>query len=429
MFEYKKLPLAKGAYIDCIKCDKFRFSLICITLLLGRLTLPEKKALYVLCTMMERSCARCPSPSEFDVATGMLYNAMISFGFSEESGGEVLMTASADYVGGALFGEPLMEKSLDFMCECMRKPVIGTEAFEGVFFDALDYIRGSVLGDSGDPEAFASLRYSDFTDIKLKNISSLLSFEEKQTIPETVTPDDVRSIFERINDACCVYGFFIGVEEPQTVVDAVMRRFDSFGTFIPQKGDPYRGETVKVTDGPLGGMTRMYMGFSHTAPRAVAVMLASYLGSCPQSRLFTVLREEKRYCYSVSAYCSAPGVITVSAAVSPTTEEKAREAVLQIIDETAKNIDPAIFRAAKESAVLTAREVFDSRSLCESCCFSAYIRQREDPFSLADELSEVSEADIMEAASAIRLSLDYTCKGNSPVQSRRGYTKEDWIDG
>ena len=109
MFEYKKLPLAKGAYIDCVKCDKFRFSLICITLLLGRLTLPEKKALYVLCTMMARSCARCPSPSEFDVATGMLYNAMISFGFSEESGGEVLMTASADYVGGALFGEPHME--------------------------------------------------------------------------------------------------------------------------------------------------------------------------------------------------------------------------------------------------------------------------------------------------------------------------------
>lgn len=429
MFDYKKLPLGEGAYIDCIKCDKFRFSLICVTLLLGRLTLSEKKALYVLCTMMERSSARCPSPSKFDVAVGMLYNAMISFGFSEEREGDVLMTASVDFVGGKLFGEPLMEPSLDFMCECMRETVIGTEDFYGVFLDTIDYIRGNVLGDAGDPEAFASLRYSDFSDIKLKGISSLLSFEEKQTIPETVSPEDVEAVFGRISDALVVYGFFIGVEEPQAVIDAIKRRFDRFGSFVPSKGTAYNGERVCVSDGPLGSMTRMYMGFSHSASRAVAVMLASYLGACPQSRLFTVLREEKRYCYSVSAYCSSPEVITISAAVSPRTEEAAREAVLRIVSEAASNIDTAVFKAAKESAVLTAREVFDSRNLCESCCFSAYIRQREDPFSLADELMGVTEADIMNAAGSLRLSLDYTCKGNIVTASHRGYTKGEWIDG
>lgn len=429
MFEYKKLPLAKGAYIDCVKCDKFRFSLICVTLLLGKLTLSEKKALYVLCTMMERSCARFPTPSRFDVATGMLYNAMISFGFSEEASGDVLMTASVDYVGGDLFGEPLMEHALDFMCECMRETVIDTEAFGEVFLDNIDYIRGSLLGDAGDPETFASLRYSDLSDIRLKGISSLLSLEEKQTIPDTVTQSEVRDIGRKILDAVCVYGFFIGVEEPQTVIDAIKQRFDRFGCFTADKGEPYRGETVTLSDGPLGSMTRMYMGFSHSAPRAAAVMLASYLGACPQSRLFTVLREEKRYCYSVSAYCSSPGVITVSAAVSPQSEDGAREEALRVINEAAERIDPVVFRAAKESAILTAREVFDSRSLCESCCFSAYIRGREDPFSLAGELNNVTEEDVMAAARTLHLSLDYTCKGNARQPSRRGYTKGDWIDG
>lgn len=429
MFDYRKMPLGNGAYMDCIKCDKFRFSLICVTLLLGKLTLAEKKALYVLCTMMERSCARCPSPSHFDVATGMLYNAMISFGFSEESEGDVLVTASADFVGGDLFGEPLIEPALDFMCECMRETVIGTENFEAVFFDAMDYIRGNVLGDLGDPETFASLRYSDLSDIKLKGIESLLSFEEKQTIPETVTPDDVCAVYRCLTNARVVYSFFIGKEEPQAVVDAINGRFGSYGTFHTSKKKAEISHVIVESDGPLGNMTRMYMGFSHSTSRAAAVLLASYLGACPQSRLFTVLREEKRYCYSVSAYCSAPGIITISAAVSPKTEEKVRKAVLDIIGEAAAHIDPAVFKAAKRSAVLTAQEVFDSRSLCESCCFSAYIRQREDPFSLADELLAVTEEDVAKAAKTLRLSLDYTCKGNAILPPNRGYTKGEWIDG
>ena len=226
-----------------------------------------------------------------------------------------------------------------------------------------------------------------------------------------------------------MYAFYIGVDEPQAVTDAIKNRFDRFGCFVSSIGILYNGETVSVSDGPLGNMTRMYMGFSHSVSRAVAVMLASYLGACPQSRLFTVLREEKRYCYSVSAYCSAPEIITVSASVSPKTEDAARDAVLEIVNEAASRIDPVVFKAAKESAILTAREVFDSRNLCESCCFSAYIRQRENPFSLADELMSVTEDDIMAAAGSLRLSLDYTCKGNSQTASRRGYTKGAWIDG
>ena len=105
------------------------------------------------------------------------------------------------------------------------------------------------------------------------------------------------------------------------------------------------------------------------------------------------------------------------------------KAVLDIIGEAAAHIDPAVFKAAKRSAVLTAQEVFDSRSLCESCCFSAYIRQREDPFSLADELLAVTEDDVAKAAKTLRLSLDYTCKGNATLPPNRGYTKGEWIDG
>lgn len=311
----------------------------------------------------------------------------------------------------------------------MRSTVIDTEHFESVFLDSIDYIRGNILGDSGDPETYASLRYSDFSDIKLKGITSLLSFEEKQTVPETVTPADVFAVYERLTDALAVYGFFIGVEEPYDVVSAIKKRFCRFGTFTPSKKKPKLLDTVRVTDGPLGGMTRMYLGFSHKAPRASAVMLASYLGASPQSKLFTVLREEKRYCYSVSSYCSAPGVITVSSAVSPRTEEAARNAVLETVKEASEKIDTEVFEAAKRSAVLTAQEVFDSRSLCESCCFSAYIRRREDPFSLADELLSVTEEDVREAAKTLRLSLDYTCKGNGVTASHRGYTKGEWIDG
>ena len=115
----------------------------------------------------------------------------------------------------------------------------------------------------------------------------------------------------------------------------------------------------------------------------------------------------------MSAYCSAPGVITVNSAITPEAEEDTRKTVLEEIEKAKICIDSAVFRAARESAMLTAREVFDSRSLCESCCFSAYILGREDPFSLAEELSVLCEEDIMTAARSLVPTADYVCRGIS----------------
>lgn len=430
MFIYEKVPLGEcGAYLDYINSDKFRFSLLCVTLKLGRLSLAEKKALYALCTLMERSNSECPSAADYDVALGMLYSPVISFGFCEERGGEVLLTVSCDFAGGNVFGEELFCKVLDFLHTSFYSPVIGTAHFEPVLADTLDFIRGNLLADSGDPETFAANRYADRAECFSKRISEPLNFAEKQTIPDTICCDDVSAIYEKVRAASAVYAFFIGKENKDDVTAGIRRVFPRMSELSLPKREKRTVEACEVFgDGPVGNMTRLYLGYSYECKREVAVLLAAYLGACPQSRLFTVLREQKRYCYSVQAYCSHPGVITVFATVGTRVEEMTRECISEILSEAAKEIDPSVFRAAKETARLTASEVYDSRSLCEACCFSAFAGNRDEPFGLSEKLDALTEEDIRAAAGSLALVVDYACKGNPMPITGRGYTKGEWID-
>ncbi|MBE6670429.1 MAG: hypothetical protein E7601_09525, partial [Ruminococcaceae bacterium] len=78
MFLHERKRISQdGAFIDCIRTDRFRFSSFSLTFSLGRLSFSERQALYALSRMMENGSERYPSPESLSVALSMLYDAEI----------------------------------------------------------------------------------------------------------------------------------------------------------------------------------------------------------------------------------------------------------------------------------------------------------------------------------------------------------------
>ncbi len=417
-----------GMHLDYIKSDRFHFSLLSLTLRLGRLTLREKKALLLLSSIMERSNGDCPTTAEYDSALERLYSPVISFGFSEETCGEVLFTLGVDFAGGNVFGEGLFSAVIDFLSTSLHRPLVGSPHFPRVLSETADFIRGNLLADLGDPEALSGARFSDISAAMQKSIECSLTFEEKLGIPDEITCADVEEIYKKLLASKAVYAFFMGREEKEEVLSAIKRLSLPEEEYTPARYErPALERHVEVSE-PFGGMTRIHLGFSYSGKREAALMLASYLGSCPQSPLFSVLREEKRYCYSVDSYHMAPSMIAITTAVDPKLEERARDCILEIVEEAGRRIDTGIFKAAYANARLSLCEVFDSRSLIEGSCFSEYLGYRDDPFSLSEALASVGEEEVRLLAESLTLMIDYTQKGTPSPVSKKGYTKGEWID-
>ncbi len=427
--ELQRLCGAGEAHLSYIGTDRFHFSLLSLCFSLGNLTLPEKKALFLLASIMERSNAKNPTLSEYDTALEMLYSPVISFGFSEEGDGEVYFTAGADFVSGGVVGDGLFPMVLSFLSDSMEHTVLESERFSEVFAQTAGFIRGNMYADAGDPETYSALRYADMALYASKMPKAQLRFEDRMSIPDTVSEEDVRAVYEKVRRAPLVYSFFIGREDPDTVREGIRSivkstRRISFERFLPRFS-----EAAVTVDGPMGNMTRINLGFAYDGARETALLLSSYLGGSPKSKLFTVLREEKRCCYSVDAFLSQPGILTVSAAVDPRLAEDAKECIFGIIEEAKKKIDPRIFSAAMRVCLISAREVFDSRSHMEACAHSEFFGYRDSAFGLSDALPVITEDDILKTARSLALKIDYTCNGNLSPLRARGYTKGEWIDG
>ncbi len=423
----EKRELAGGLSLDFIRSDRFLFSLLAVTLKLGKLSLREKKALFVLSAIMERSNSESPTTAEYDTALEMLYSPVISFGFSEERDGEVLFTVGADFAGGKVFGEELFSSVIDFLECSLYRPAVLTEHFPRVLAETLDFIRGNLLADSGDPETLAGSRFGELSLAYSKGIEHPLSLEERLTIPDTVSAEDVLEIYEKLAQAPAVYAFFIGKEDSETVSAGIERLFPRRERLLLSEYSPSRGESVSECDGPIGNMTRISLGFSYDGERETGVLLAGYLGGSPQSRLFAVLREEKRYCYSVEAYNCAPSMIGVFATVEARVEKEAKECILSVIEEAKREIFEEEFRAAIQNARLALSEVYDSRMLIEASCNSAFLGYRDEPFALEKKLPTITKEKLSECARSLRLSVDYTCRGKELPLTKKGYTKGEWI--
>jgi len=421
MFLHEKKEISKsGAYIDCVCTDRFRFASFSLTFSLGKLTFAERQALYALSRMMENGSREYPTPEALDIALAMMYDAEISFSFTEcESG--VLLHAEADFADTPAIGSDLLLRILSYIKSTLLYPFPEGDGADKL----LARIKGEIKGDcdalTSDPDSYS---YSAYKDAVYAGARDRLTFKGICDIPGSVTLEDVRKLHESVKRAPLVYAFYVGRADAERVSELICSHFDGYAAERVIPLSPCPDKSGQVREGPMGSSTRMYLGYSYSCPDADANILAGYLGGVPVSRLYTVLREKNRYCYSVYAERSNMGLFTVTAAVGTRYEARSREAVLDVIREACERAVPSVLSAAKEASLVAARYVYENRRACERFFFSAFVkRERADIEERMARIKAFDAKALSAAAQSLSLSAEYVLFGVSEPFAKKGYMR------
>jgi len=425
MFSHEKRPLSyNGVYIDCVRTDRFRFASFSLTFFLGELDFKKRQALYALSRMMENGSREYPTPESLDIALSMLYDAEISFTFTESESG-VFLHAEADFADtpSVGVGEGLLWRILSHVKNTVGSPFPEADGGEALLSRVKEEIRGDSSALISDHDSYA---YSIYKDKVYSHVADRLTTEGIRNIPDEVSLFDVVSVHRTVAGAPLCYAFYVGRSSADTVCGHVK---EFFGDFSPARVTPFslgRGYLLRDREGPVGTSTRMHLGFSYSCTDVEANVLAQYLGGVPISRFFTELRERNRYCYSVYAERSSMGLFTVGATVGAKYEEKARALILDVIDEACYDCTQAVLFAARDASLIAARYIYENRRACERFFFSAFVKgERADIEERIRQIRSFNRDSLMRAARSLTLRADYVLfgKGDPPP---KGYSKEVW---
>ena len=418
MFLHERKRISQdGAFIDCIRTDRFRFSSFSLTFSLGRLSFSERQALYALSRMMENGSESYPSPESLSVALSMLYDAEIDFTFTEAESG-VLFHAEADFADTPAIGEDLLSGILTHIRSTLERPFPLPDGGEALLARVKEDIRGDCAVDRADPDAYS---YSAYKDRVYSAYSDRLTEEGIRAIPKDVTLGDVKKIHSLLLGAPMIYAFSIGKADADRVKSEICSRFPyARAEKVVPLTPCYPGSFEKFTDTPMGSSSRLYLGYSSSCEDLYSSILAIYLGGVPVSRLYTVLREENRYCYSVYAERQSAGLLTVSATVGKRLEERSKKLIEKVIEETKIGADPSVLSAAKQAALSSARGMYESRRACERFFFASFVRgEYPDNEQRIKKIEAFGEKELTEAARGLNLCREYILPGERTVGRRK----------
>lgn len=395
-----------GAFIDCVTTDKFRFASFSLSFFLGDLSFSQRQALYALSRMMENGSREYPTLVSLDIALSMLYDAEISFTFTETESG-VLFHAEADFANTPTLGEDLLCRILTHVKDTILFPFPEDDGGEALLQRMKEEIRGDCAVLASDPDSYS---YSAYKDAVYSSSASRLTEEGIKRIYGDVSLSDVRKIHETVANAPLVYAFYIGRDSADRVSDEICSRFEKRSSVSVTPLSPRRADgSDKFTGEQTGSSTRLYLGFSYGCSDIHASLLALYLGGIPTSRLYTVLREENRYCYSVYAERPTIGLLTLCAAVEPRAEKRSREIMLSALDEVKRGeVDGELLSAVKQAALVSAKYIYESRRTCERFFFTSFVKRAEPDNEVRMRMIEEFDAQALKnAAESVRLCAEY----------------------
>ena len=143
-------------------------------------------------------------------------------------------------------------------------------------------------------------------------------------------------------------------------------------------------------------------------------MMSTVFGGTPHSRLFLNVREKMSLCYyCASRYDTNKGILLVESGVEEENVEKAREAILQQLEEIRQgNITEEELTFAKLSMVNGLHSVEDYLSGTESWYLSQTFHPRTiTPEQSAEEMRQVTKEQVVAAAKSCILDAVYIMKG------------------
>ncbi len=411
--------IAQGVVFSSIKDSRFKTMKISANIFMP---LSEKTASVnaLLCYMLVRSCKAYPDFTTLSRKLASLYGAELNGSVSKMGDMQCLnITVSGLDDRYTIGGETISQELTELLCQVIFNPKV-----EDKHFDKDDMLQEKrqlldmIDSEFNDKRVYASQRLIEtMCDSELYGIKRCGTKEQI----EGLTTEDIYNAWENMLKTAHFEFMFVGDSDSKRASEVI------YSAFKEIKRQPVEISTdvvysvfdVKnVVEEMDVAQSKLEIGFRTACaePEAEATatrLMCSILGGTAHSKLFNNVREKKSLCYyCASRFFRLKGILIIESGVETANIDKAKEAILNEIEEMKKgNISDFEIDSAKLAVTNSFYGITDTVTGIVNWYSSQIMDASIDtPKEAADKINAVTKEQIVEAANKLQLDTIFTLK-------------------
>lgn len=420
-YSFQKESVSQGIELCNISAKGFKSASVTVSFVLP---LGEKASAYALVpNVLARSSAMYPDLTSIERRLAQLYGAELVVDISKSGDHQILkMGVSCIDDRFAFDGESITAQCSQLLFELIFNPRIIDGAFSVDDVESEKRLLAERLASEiSDKRSYAKNRCEEimFAD-ELYGINRFGTAQSIQAVTAASLYGAYKEVLDTSKIVVCVSGnadLSLVRESLVRYTSHLSRRPVSNKTLFVEKATDvkYVKEQEAVKQGKLVMGFRMGMQNSDDMYFARRVM-SDLFGGSPHSKLFTVVREKMSLCYYCSARLYRPkGVMLVQSGIESDNEEKARQAILDQLEDIRngrfadEDVDASV-KALEDSfkSVSDSPESLDAWFMSQ-CVSGAY----NTPEYFIDGFKAVTRDEIIEAAKQVTLDTVFMLEGTA----------------
>lgn len=421
MTECRRTEIGKGIGMTVLTDPKFKTNSIVVNLVC-RHSKETAAANAAVAFMIEDTCKKYPTVTEFSKRLGMLYGASVNTGISRRCD-SVQITAAASCIADkyALNGEDITYQTAELLTECLFEPVTELVNGEEAFPEKQFQLKKQELIDDIDADI------NDKRGYALKNTGRIVYEGEPAGIPlkgerseaMALTASEVYMAYKNILRTAKIEIVCVGCEISPECEKLITDRFSAMdrGEIYELKNtiSPAKPAPVNKTDRLEVAQSKMVMAYkTPETDYAVSKLFTALLGGTPFSMLFKNVREKLSLCY----YCSASGsrkkgVLFIDSGVEKENIEPAKAEIMKQVEMAAKGeFTDELLDKTKLLLTCALKSVFDSPKAAADWVSDGYLDgDIFTPEEAAERINAVTREQICKYGASLTLDTVYVLTG------------------
>lgn len=421
MTDRKRTEIGKGIGMTVLTDPKFKTNGIVINLVC-RHTKETAAANAAVAFMIEDTCKKYPTVTEFNRRLGMLYGASVHTGISRHTD-SVQITAAASCIADkyALNGEDITRQTAQLLTECLFEPVTELVNGEECFPEKQFALKKQELIDDIDADI------NDKRGYALKNAGRIIYEGEPAGIPlkgersdaMALTAAEVYKAYKNILRTARIEIVCVGCEISPECEKLLTDRFSAM-----ERGDVYELTSAVSPAKPIPAsktdrleVAQSKMVMAYKTPEtdyAVSKLFNALLGGTPFSMLFKNVREKLSLCYYCSASVSRKkGVLYIDSGIEIANIEPAKNEIMRQVELAANGeFTDELLQKTKLLLTCALKSVFDSPKAAADWVSDGYLD--EDIFTpeeAAERINAVTREQICAYGKSLKLDTVYVLTG------------------
>lgn len=421
MTDRKRTEIGKGIGMTVLTDPKFKTGGIVINLVC-RHTKETAAANAAVAFMIEDTCKKYPTVTEFNRRLGMLYGASVHTGISRHTD-SVQITAAASCIADkyALNGEDITRQTAQLLTECLFEPVTELVNGEECFPEKQFALKKQELIDDIDADI------NDKRGYALKNAGRIIYEGEPAGIPlkgersdaMALTAAEVYKAYKNILRTARIEIVCVGCEISPECEKLLTDRFSTM-----ERGDVYELKSTVSPAKPIPAsktdrleVAQSKMVMAYKTPEtdyAVSKLFNALLGGTPFSMLFKNVREKLSLCYYCSASVSRKkGVLYIDSGIEKDNIEPAKAEIMKQVEMAANGeFTDELLDKTKLLLTCALKSVFDSTKAAADWVSDGYLDDDIfTPEEAAERINAVTREQICAYGKSLRLDTVYILTG------------------